>query len=76
MSAALHGPQRSASFDELEVVAITRDTKTDAGMPVRAGTLATVVGVWADGLAYEVEFEAPAGTATMKPEDLARASAA
>ena len=39
------------------MVCVMRDVITDDGTEVAEGTQGTVVGIWADGAAYEVEFE-------------------
>ena len=54
--------------DELARVELLHDATTDAGQIVRAGSIGTVVGVWAGRRAYEVEFPgAVEGLATVEP---------
>jgi hypothetical protein len=44
---------------------------TDDGVTMEAGSEGTIVGVWRDGEAYEVEFAEPAGAlATVEATDL------
>jgi hypothetical protein len=58
-------------FAELSVVAVLRDVLTDDGAIVPAGTEGTVVGVWGEGEAYEVEFDEPVvGNATVRADAL------
>lgn len=52
------------AFADLDVVRLAFDAVTDEGDPVPAGTRGTVVAVWGDGAAYEVEVEAGLVTAT------------
>ena len=61
-----------SAFKDLDRVMLTADVTTDDGDTVAAGCEGTIVGVWRDGAAYEVEFTAPiAGLATVLPSDLA-----
>jgi hypothetical protein len=56
---------------ELSVVTLLREVVTDVGVTVPAGTEGTIVGVWADGKAYEVEFDEPVvGNATVRADAL------
>ncbi|WP_375464114.1 DUF4926 domain-containing protein [uncultured Methylobacterium sp.] len=58
---------------ELDRVALTAAVLTDGGHAIPAGTEGTVVGVWRDGAAYEVEFAHPAGAlATVEAGHLRR----
>lgn len=57
-------PTPETAFADLDVVRLTSDMTTDDGEAVLAGTRGTVVGVWGDGVAYEVEVEAGLVTAT------------
>lgn len=67
-------PEVTPLFPELSVVTTLRDAVTDDGLPVPAGARGTIVEVYADGEAYEVEFASPvAGTATILAEALAAA---
>jgi hypothetical protein len=43
-------------FAELSGVRLLRAVVTDDGKAVPQGTEGTVVGIWAEGAAYEVEF--------------------
>ena len=56
---------------ELSVVTLLREVVTDDGVTVPAGTEGTIVGVWGDGEAYEVEFDEPVvGNATVRTDAL------
>lgn len=46
---------------ELDDVVLLVDSLTDRGDTIRAGTEGTVVAVWQEGSAYEVEFAEPEG---------------
>lgn len=61
-SASPHG------FAELEGVCLLRPVVTDDGDSVPEGTEGTIVGIWGEGAAYEVEFEA--GLATVEASHL------
>jgi hypothetical protein len=54
---------------ELSVVALLREVVTDDGVTVPAGTEGTIVGVWADGEAYEFD-EPVVGNATVRADAL------
>lgn len=54
----------SQGFAELSQVRLVRSTLTDDGVVVEADTQGTVVGVWPEGAAYEVDFAA--GLATVE----------
>ena len=56
-------------FEDLASVRLLHAVETDEGEGVAAGTIGTVVGLWADGAAYEVEFAV--GLATVEAGDLA-----
>ena len=56
------------AFSELDEVRLLHAVSTDEGVEVPTGTEGTVVAVWADGAAYEVEFDA--GLATVDAEKL------
>ena len=59
------------SLAELSMVALLRDVMTDDGVTVPAGTEGTIVGIWANGEAYEVEFDEPVvGNATVRVDAL------
>ena len=56
---------------DLDRVALTVAAITDDGDTIAAGTEGTVVGVWREGAAYEVEFASPEGAlATVEATDL------
>ena len=60
------GDPQPAPLAELSVVEILRDVETDDGVTVPAGSRGTIVAIWADGEAYEVEFARPVvGLATV-----------
>ena len=60
-----------ALFQELSVVQTTHVVETDEGETVPVGSCGTIVGIWGDGEAYEVEFSRPvAGLATMRADML------
>ncbi|MEH3119441.1 MAG: DUF4926 domain-containing protein [Methylorubrum populi] len=60
-----------SAFKDLDRVILTADMATDDGDTVVAGSEGTIVGVWRDGAAYEVEFTTPvAGLATVLPSAL------
>ena len=46
---------------DLDRVALTTAATTDGGDTMQPGTQGTVVGIWRDGEAYEVEFAQPVG---------------
>ena len=52
------------TFGDLDVVRFAVAVETDEGEAVPTGTRGTVVAVWGDGAAYEVEVEAGLVTAT------------
>lgn len=74
MVEALYVLRRQAprsTFKDLDRVLLTADVITDDGDTISAGSAGTIVGVWRDGAAYEVEFTAPvAGLATVLPNVL------
>jgi hypothetical protein len=56
---------------DLDRVALKAAAVTDDGVTMEAGSEGTIVGVWRDGEAYEVEFAEPAGAlATVEATDL------
>lgn len=58
-------------FRDLERIALTCDTATDAGETVPAGTEGTIVDVIKEGTAYAVEFAEPFdGLATLLPHEI------
>lgn len=62
-----------SAHNDLDRVALTADVISDDGDTITAGSEGTVVGVWREGGAYEVEFTAPvAGLATALPGALRR----
>jgi hypothetical protein len=54
---------------ELDLVTLTGAVTTDDGVTVPAGTTGAVVGIWAGGAGYEVEFQA--GLATVSANQIA-----
>ena len=64
-------PEPPVAFADLDLVRVLTDAKTDEGEVVPSGTRGTIVGMYAEGAAYEVEFEA--GLATVKAGDLVAA---
>lgn len=67
-------PEATPLFPELSVVVTLRDTVTDDGVTVPAGSRGTMVKAYAAGEAYGVAFARPvAGTATI-PADALRAA--
>ncbi len=50
------------AFADLDRVCVLGPVTTDEGEEVSAGTRGTVVAIYADGAAYEVEFEAGLAT--------------
>ncbi len=64
-----------ARFRDLDSILVTIPVTTDDGDAIPAGTEGTVVGIWRDGAAYEVEFAQPPGAlATVAADDLAPVS--
>lgn len=64
-------PLRPGALRELSVVALVRPATTDDGTEMPAGSEGTIVGIWAGGEAYEVEFVEPvAGLATVEAAGL------
>jgi hypothetical protein len=62
-------------FRDLDSVLVTIPVTTDDGDLIPAGTEGTIVGIWRDGAAYEVEFAQPPGAlATVASDDLAPVS--
>jgi len=68
----LHDPGAdSPSFPESSVVETLRAIETDDGATVPAGSHGTVVAVYGQGRAYEVEFARPVvGTCTVAADGL------
>ena len=59
----------AASIAELDQVTISREVESDDGDTVPAGATGTVVGIWAGGAAFEVEFAEPVSAlATVKAD--------
>lgn len=66
-----HDDRPGAALRELDDVRVTVAVTTWDGDSIPAGTEGTVVAVWRDGLAYEVEFPEPmSALATVRAEDL------
>lgn len=64
-------PERERRFpiDELDAVTLATDARTEDGETVPAGTVGTVVAVWGEADAFDIEFDAPfTGLATVGPE--------
>lgn len=60
---------QTAAIRELSRVALTAPRKTDDGRVLPKGSEGTIVGTWARGEAYEVEFTKPfAALVTVEPE--------
>lgn len=60
---------QSASIRELSRVALTAPYETEDGSVLPEGSEGTIVGTWARGAAYEVEFTKPfAALVTVEPE--------
>ncbi|WP_019906041.1 hypothetical protein [Methylobacterium sp. 77] len=58
---------------DLDEVTLLAEAMTDDGATVPAGTAGTIVGIWRDGEAFEVEFALPEGAlATVRAEALTR----
>ncbi|WP_375458298.1 DUF4926 domain-containing protein [uncultured Enterovirga sp.] len=62
-------PERKV-LAELSVVALRVPATTFDGLAIPAGATGTVVTVWEDGAAYDVEFTDPAGLASLTADDL------
>lgn len=64
-------PSGQARFRDLDVVRLTEDVRTDEGLFPR-GSLGTIVFVYGNAGAYEVEFDAPqADVVTLREDQLA-----
>lgn len=64
-----HGPP--SDLRELDRVCLIDPVIADDGDAIEAGSQGTVVGIWRDGGAYEVEFASPEGAlATVEAEGL------
>jgi hypothetical protein len=57
------------SFKELSTVSLARPIEAQ-GVAIPAGARGVVMAAYADGLAYEVEFEEPHVVLTIEGEDL------
>lgn len=65
--------KNAGAIRELDDVRVRIDVVTDDGDTILAGTEGTVVGIWRDGEAYEVEFAEPMGAlSTIAHADLTR----
>lgn len=65
-----------SGLKDLDAVVLTAAVQSDDGETIEAGSHGTVVGVWRDGVAFEVEFSSPvAGLATVLASDLVAESA-
>ncbi|MCJ2059640.1 DUF4926 domain-containing protein [Methylobacterium sp. J-048] len=54
-----HSPDRRFPIDTLDAVTLAADAQTDDGETVPAGTVGTVVAVWGEAEAFDIEFDAP-----------------
>lgn len=64
-------PARARAFTELERVTLGRPVESEDGL-VPAGTSGTIMHVYSEGSAYEVEFTEPFSTvATVKADEIA-----
>jgi hypothetical protein len=52
-------PGSPAEIRELDLVKLAVPVRSDAGQDVPAGAVGTVVGIWAGGSGFEVEFSEP-----------------
>lgn len=57
---------RQPLFAMFSIVRLTAAAETDDGLPLPVGTTGTVIDVYAEGEAYEVEFTRPVGNATIE----------
>ena len=63
--------ERRFAIDELDAVTLAVETRTEDGETVPAGTVGTVVAVWGQAEAFDIEFDAPfTGLVTVGPEML------
>ncbi len=63
---------RIGAIAELDRVTLLRDVQGDEGEIVPVGATGTVVGIWAAGSAFEVEFSEPVSAlATVKVDAIA-----
>lgn len=61
----------SPVFVEHSMVRLSRACATDDGRTLPAGASGAVVGIWREGLAYEVEFSDPFhAVVTLQPQQL------
>ena len=60
--------ETSHAFPDLAFVRVLRTVTTDEGEEIMEGSLGTVVAVYANGAAYEVEFEA--GLVTLEAAEI------
>ena len=59
---------RRFAIDEMDAITLAVDVHTISDEHVPAGTVGTVVAVWGQAEAFEVEFDEPyTGTATVEP---------
>ncbi|MCJ2094850.1 DUF4926 domain-containing protein [Methylobacterium sp. J-072] len=65
-------PGNPAAVRELDLVRLAVPVRSDAGQDVPAGAVGTVVGIWAGGSGFEVEFSEPfEALATVRPREIA-----
>jgi hypothetical protein len=63
------GPPRRFAIDALDAVTLAVDAQTEDGETVPAGTVGTVVAVWGEAEAFDIEFDAPfTGLVTIERE--------
>lgn len=63
---------QAAAIRELSRVALNAEHETEGGEVLPAGSEGTIVGTWARGAAYEVEFTKPfAALVTLEPSQFA-----
>lgn len=60
----------AGGLQELACVVVTTEALTIEGETVSPGTEGVIVGTWAGGKAYSVEFFDPVGVATVEASDL------
>lgn len=69
----LRKDEPEAGLQELDDVVLLIDVLADDGSRIESGTEGTVVAIWHDGSAYEVEFAVPEGAlATVRAADVKR----
>ncbi|MCJ2042923.1 DUF4926 domain-containing protein [Methylobacterium sp. J-059] len=62
---------RAEALQDLDGVVLTVEAKSLDGDTIPAGSEGTIVGIWREGAAYEVEFAEPEGAlCKVRPEQL------